>query len=155
MHRQLATLSHCTLHAVLLLQGPAVQLSRGTRHAQACRDRHYIRALHNRSALHKKEQCKSNPVEMFLTGHFAFIASLTGYFAHSAHLMGTFHAALVRYFAVQLSQSTYTSEQVALHEALVRHFAVQLSHSPQRVPTCFGGGEYISSAVLKPSCIEC
>ena len=57
----------------------------------------------------------------------------SGHFQCSAALMGILcngvHAALVLHIAVQLSQSTNTSQQVTLHEALVEHFTMQLSQS--------------------------
>ena len=150
------SLSQCTLHIVQLLRSSYQQrlcpsLSRGTFNAVQL-----SWALSMQCSSHGHFQCSAalmgtfNAVQLSWAlsmqcsshGHFQCSAALMGTFnavQHSGHfqcsaaLMGILcngvHAALVLHIAVQLSQSTDTSQQVTLHEALVGHFTMQLSQS--------------------------
>ena len=140
------SLSQCTLHIVQPMRSSYQQrlcpsLSRGTFNAVQL-----SWALSMQCSSHGHFQCSAALMGTFNAVQLSWVLSMqcsaqgtfnavqrSGHFQCSAALMGILcngvHAALVLHIAVQLSQSTDTSQQVTLHEALVGHFTMQLSQS--------------------------
>ena len=140
------SLSQCTLHIVQLLRSSYQQrlcpsLSRGTFNAVQL-----SWALSMQCSSHGHFQCSAALMGTFNAVQLSWALSMqcsaqgtfnavqrSGHFQCSTALTGILcngvHAALVLHIAVQLSQSTDTSQQVTLHEALVGHFTMQLSQS--------------------------